>query len=286
VAIDAARVARRLGAEKVTIFYRRSREEMPASPGEVEAAEAEGVIIEYLAAPTRLIQAEGKVTSMELLRMELGTPDASGRRQPIPVEGSEFSVGTEVVIVAVGQEVDLSSLNKAGIKTVDGLLAVKPETLVTSRAGVFAGGDATTGPATVAEALGAGKWAALSIDAYLRGIPFEVPAPQQPVTLDELNVDYFERSPRLKAERLPPAGRVRGFAEVDQACSQEQILTEAGRCFSCGGCTACDNCWLYCPDVCISRHDTEYSVNYDYCKGCGICVEECPTGFLVMEVKT
>jgi len=168
VAVDVARTALRLGSKKVVILYRRSREEMPANPWEVKEAEKEGVEIQFLTAPKRVL-GEDKVTGIECIRMTLGEPDETGRRRPIPIEGSEYILQLDTVILAVGESPDLSFLPK-GIEVNENNTAVcSPVTLETSLPGVFAGGDVVTGPATVIEAIAAGRKAALYIDRYIRG---------------------------------------------------------------------------------------------------------------------
>lgn len=171
VAIDAARSALRVGAKKVIILYRRTRQEMPATEEEIEAAEAEGIEFQYLAAPIEVLASGGKVSGIRCQRMELGQPDASGRRRPMPVKGSEFDIAVDTVIPAIGQVTDLSfSGEGSGIESArGGTLLVDPETLATTRAGVFAGGDAVSGPATAIEAVAAGHKSALSIAQYVSG---------------------------------------------------------------------------------------------------------------------
>ena len=171
VAMDAARCSLRLGSKKVFILYRRSRVEMPASKEEIEALEAEGIEIQYLVAPIEVLSDNGKVVGLRCTHMELGEPDVSGRRTPIPIKGSEFDVELGMVIPAIGQTTDLSFLNgDSGIKTTrQGTLVADRNTLATAHPGVFAGGDAVTGPSIAIEAVAAGKRAAVSIDKYLRG---------------------------------------------------------------------------------------------------------------------
>jgi len=169
VAIDAARTVLRLGAKEVTILYRRSREEMPANSWEVREAEREGVKIQFLVAPKRILSKDAKLVAIECIRMELGEPDEGGRRRPIPVEGSEFTVELDTMILAIGESPDYSLLPKAIKITEQKTILVHPLTLETSISGVFAGGDVATGPATVIEAIVAGKKAAHSINDYLTG---------------------------------------------------------------------------------------------------------------------
>ena len=168
VAVDAAKTALRLGAEKVTILYRRSKEEMPANPWEVKEAENEGVKIEFLVAPKKILGENGKVSAVECVHMKLGELDESGRKKPIPMEGSEFKQKTDMVILAIGEAPDLTFLPREIELNEDGTVWVNPVTMETSLQGVFAGGDAVTGPASVIEAIRAGKCAAESIENYLK----------------------------------------------------------------------------------------------------------------------
>ncbi|MCK5428767.1 MAG: FAD-dependent oxidoreductase, partial [Anaerolineales bacterium] len=171
-AMDAARTALRMGAEKVIVAYRRSRAEMPANAEEVEQAEEEGVELAFLAAPAGIKVADGRVSGIECIKMELGEPDASGRRRPVPIKGSEYTMELDTIIAAIGQSVDNTSLPQDGaIELNRGYPVVDSETMLTSIEGVFSGGDCTTGPATAIEAIGAGKRAAAYIDMYLSGKP-------------------------------------------------------------------------------------------------------------------
>lgn len=170
VAMDAARTALRKGANEVTVLYRRSRDEMPAIPWEVKEAEEEGVKIEFLVSPKRITEENGKVSAIECIRMVLGEPDETGRRTPTPLEGSDFSRKTDMVILATGETPDLGFLPKEVDINADGTLWVNPITMETSVKGVFAGGDAVTGPATVIEAIRAGKDAATSIESYIASL--------------------------------------------------------------------------------------------------------------------
>jgi NADPH-dependent glutamate synthase beta subunit-like oxidoreductase len=170
VAVDAARTARCLGLNEVTILYRRSQDEMPANPREVEEAEHEGVKIEFLVSPKKILGENGKVCGIECVRMQLGEPDETGRRRAMPVERSEFKRETDMVILAIGESPDLEFLPKDVELNEDGTLWVDPITMETSLAGVFGGGDAVTGPASVIEAIRDGKRAAESIENYLKSL--------------------------------------------------------------------------------------------------------------------
>jgi 2-oxoacid:acceptor oxidoreductase delta subunit (pyruvate/2-ketoisovalerate family) len=303
-AMDAARSALRLGAPSVTVLYRRSRHEMPAVADEVEEAEQEGVKLELLTAPVEVLTEDGRASGLRCVRMRLGAPDESGRRRPEPISGSEYSVDVDTVVSALGQEADLSFLSQVspstregeGIRTEHDLIVIN-EAGIASQRGVFAGGDAATGFGTVAHAVGSGKRAALAIDKYLRGEALDGFPPLSEhmrvaardtdptvVQFEDINLAYFEEEPRTRQPQRAADGRTRDFAEVNQGFAESDAGREAERCFSCGTCNQCDTCWLFCPDISIRRLDhEEYEVNYDYCKGCGVCAEECPREAISME---
>lgn len=236
VAIDAARTALRLGAKSVTVVYRRTGEEMPAIRAEVEEAEREGVQFRYLSAPQQVVTTEeGVCVGIECLQTTLGEPDASGRRAPVPLLGSEFVVDADLIIAAVGQTPDLSFLAwESPALNQNGTLKVDPVTLATSLSGVFAGGDVVTGPATVVEAMAAGRQAALAIDRHLQGASLkEWPLPT-PIPLDAVDVDSFKRRAREVVCSLPVAERVGSFAEVECGFDAAAVQREVVRCFQCG----------------------------------------------------
>ncbi len=256
-AIDAARTLLRAGAEEVNIIYRRSRREMPANETEIEEAENEGIKLHLLSNPVRLIGEGGKVTRMECIRMKLGEPDASGRRRPIPVEGSEFMMEVDMVIPAIGQSPNAEFLGeKAGLKRArNGTLNVDHTTLETGIAGVFAGGDAVTGPASAVEALAAGRKAAISIDRYLSGEELRKDREDEWIKPKELTVTTkgVEKKPRVKMPTLDVAGREGNFTEVDKGFSQEEAISEAKRCLSCAGCCECMSCVTACEAKAIDH---------------------------------
>ncbi len=231
-AIDASRVALRLGAEEVTIFYRRTRAEMPATPEEVEAALEEGVKIEFLTAPSRVESRNGKVI-LENLRMELGPPDESGRPRPQPIAGSEFTIELDNLIAAIGQRPAIPS--GFGLETGrGGVVVADAETLKTSREGVFVAGDAFTGPASVVEAIGAGRRVALEIDRFLGG-KGELPLPERDWE-KAARPTFIEREAEKKRVKMPcadPKERIKGFAEVELGLKEEDALYEANRCWRC-----------------------------------------------------
>ena len=236
-AIDAARSALRLGAKEASIVYRRSRQEMPANEEEIAEAEHEGVKIIYLSTPTRLLGENGKVKSMECIGMELGEYDASGRRRPIPVKGSEFLMDVDAVIAAIGQAPDLSFLPPdSGLETTKGqTFVVDPVTLATSRQGIFAGGDVVTGPATVIEAMAAGERAAISIHKYLRGKSMTEDRLRQPEKRVEIPraVEAPEEKGRVRMPTLALKRRLGGFEEVNLGYSTQKAIEEAMRCLRC-----------------------------------------------------
>ena len=307
-AMDAARSALRLGAKPV-IIYRRTREEMPAWEEEVSETDEENIEFILLSSPVKIITENGKVTGVECLKNVLGPMGKDGRREPRPIEGSNFTLPVDAVISAIGETPDFSFLpdelrRSAGSLPVDEIGATDVKR-------VFAGGDIIAQPRTVAYAIGAGKKAAMAIDATLRGKSAverlrsarwgekgslsmacykkggtDGVAPEV-IPFSDINTAYFKRQARERKEKLPLSRRTSGFSEVNQGLSPASALYEAKRCFNCGVCNLCHNCFIYCPDLAISaRPDKQwYDINYDYCKGCCICVEECPRGAISVEVK-
>jgi len=233
VTIDASRAALRLGAKEVTIVYRRTRAEMPASDEEVEEALREGVRIVYLAVPIRVMSVDGKL-KVEFVRMELGKVDESGRRRPIPIEGSEFTGEYDLMIKAIGEQPQVPDRYMLSVGR-GGRLEVDADTLVTSREGVYAGGDVVTGPASVIEAIAAGRQAAISIDKYLggRGDIDEVLAPpeEEVAAFDIEEVEGYKY--RLPIKILPANERIKGFAQVELGFDEEKAIEEAKRCLRC-----------------------------------------------------
>lgn len=269
-AMDCARTALRLGAQPV-IVYRRTREEMPAIAEEVEEAEHEGVQLEFLAAPVAIRKLNGKL-EVQCIRMKLGEPDASGRRRPVPIPGSDFVMHADAVLKAVGEEADLSFLSEH-LETSKGIVIARAQGML-ERAGIFIGGDAQTGPSTVTQAMRSGKETAQAIKSFLRG-----ERKPKKVKFEEalrMNLNYFTHAPRVSTPQLSVSERITNFSETKRAISAAQARAEANRCFSCGVCNNCDNCWVFCPDAAITRMNGTYEVNYDFCKGCGVCAEECP----------
>ena len=251
-AIDCVRTLIRLGAEEATIIYRRTRAEMPANEVEIDAAEEEGVKFHFLAAPARVLGSEdGKITHLEFIKMELGEPDASGRRRPVPIEGSDTLIALDMIITAIGQGPDLSfkddgdqisDLKTTRWNTID---AIHPETLQTSIPHVFTGGDSATGASLVIEAIGGGRKAARAIHKYLMEETGAVSPPENtlfkkhiPESLFE-KVDGIHKTPRTKMPEMPVADRINSFEEVDLVISETDAQAESRRCLYC--CRLCYN---------------------------------------------
>ena len=236
-AIDAARTSLRLGAEEVHIVYRRLQEQMPANPAEIEAAIEEGIHLDFLTSPVRIIGEGGKVVAMECIRNELGEPDASGRRRPVAIEGSEFVIECDVILPAIGQEPDLSFLWEGHGFEISRWhsFVVDEKTLATNIPGFFSGGDAVTGPATVVKAIAAGHRAAVSIDCYLREKEYSgywYPKPHLQVSKLELTEDD-EKLVRPKMPELPAGERAGNFQEAELGLDERSALCEARRCLRC-----------------------------------------------------
>jgi heterodisulfide reductase subunit A-like polyferredoxin len=249
-ALDAARVALRLGAGEAHIVYRRSRTEMLAEPEEVEETEKEGVKIHFLAAPIGISSENEKVTGIECIRTRLTEEDTTGRRRPIPIEGSEFFIEADYIIPAIGQEPDLGNLaNAQGLKVSKwNLLEVNPETLQTNIPHIFAGGDVISGPATVIEAVEAGQRVAKYIAKYLQGeeLPTEW-QDQPPMGTNWVTPPKDEPTKdRLKIPTLPVENRISGFEEVNLCADEESARQEAERCLNCSGCCECYQCVAVC----------------------------------------
>jgi formate dehydrogenase beta subunit len=232
-AVDAARTARRSGAREVTIVYRRSREEMPATQEEIEGAIEEGIKIEFLAAPKKLEKHNGGLR-VECLRMELGEPDASGRKRPVPVQGSEFEMDFDTVVAAIGQEPDIP--DTLGLDTIaGGRIKVSADDLAVNTSGVFAGGDLVTGPASVIEAIAAGRKGAVSVDRYLGGtgdIDESLAAPDEPSAWMGRDEGFYDRR-RAAMPCLPAETRAESFAQVELGFDRDRAVAEAERCLRC-----------------------------------------------------
>ena len=307
-AIDCARSSRRLGAE-VTIIYRRTEKEMPAHPEEIEMAKEEGVQFLFLATPQG-ISGNEHITGITLEKMELGDVDDSGRRRPLPT-GETFAIECEGMIIAIGEATHVADLpsfisQKKGVVKTDQMGH-------TDQSKIFAGGDIIDIPHTVTHAIGSGKRAAIAIDRFLEGIKAEEDSLTQfrwgakgnlsigriqgathflrrnptseVIDYTGMNPFYFDHRQNMKRNKIAVEERLKGFQEVIKPPSQEEAVSEAQRCFNCGSCTECGNCYIFCPDNAVKNDPGGYGyiADMDYCKGCGVCVNECPRGAMKME---
>jgi 2-oxoacid:acceptor oxidoreductase delta subunit (pyruvate/2-ketoisovalerate family) len=269
-AIDMARTAKRLGATEAIIVYRRTRERMPAHDFEVEEALQEGVMVKWLST----IKQQGDAGALTIEKMVL---DAKGNPQPT---GEFETLEADSVVLALGQDVDLSLLDGVpGLEISDGVVQVD-EAMMTGHAGIFAGGDMVPGERTVTVGIGHGKLAARNIDAWLRGRQWVRPPAHELAGYDKLNTWYYTDAPKSKQPVLDTIRRQSTFDEVVGSFDETTAQFEARRCLSCGNCFECDNCYGVCPDNAVIKlgPGQRYQFNYDYCKGCGLCVSECPCG--------
>lgn len=283
-AIDAARVCRRLGAD-VTILYRRTRNEMPAIEEEIVGAEEEGVHFEFLAAPIGLTKEDDKAVRMNCQRMELGEPDASGRRRPVPIEGDTFEVELSTLIPAISQEPGFEGFEdlregRDWVKTDDNYK--------TKVEGVYSGGDVLElGLVTIA--IYQGRIAAYKIHEEITGekiTGIDDNAEQTVIKSDKLLLNYYEEKLRNEAQKLEPSERLKSLeAEVMKTFTGEDCIDEAKRCFSCGSCFECGQCWSFCQDNAIVKPlipGQPYKFKLEFCKGCDKCAENCPCGYIEM----
>jgi NADPH-dependent glutamate synthase beta subunit-like oxidoreductase/Pyruvate/2-oxoacid:ferredoxin oxidoreductase delta subunit len=278
-AVDAARVARRAGAE-VTILYRRTRAEMPAVESEIDEAIEEGVAMEFLAAPVGVARNDGAVDHLTALRMILGEPDPDGRRRPVPVAGSEFTVPADTIIAAVSQGPDFETLEHLGI------LESRPTaTEVGQLGGFWAGGD-ILGPDIAGTAIRQGRRAAENLHTRLRALPEPTPDDRRRITADEVTLDFKDAaSAATGAHRTVTEALSDPTAEVVATLTEEQFLAEVERCFSCGLCSGCEACWMYCTVGSFLRIEASgpgryFELSLDACEECGKCIEVCPCGYL------
>ena len=272
-AMDAARTAKRLGAHEAIVVYRRTRDRMPAHDLEIAEAEEEGVRMKWLSTITYAARGRVMVERMQL--------DASGFPRPT---GEFEELAADSLVLALGQESDLSLLrNMADLTVEDGGVRVGAD-MMTNCPGIFAGGDMVPAERTVAVAVGHGKKAARHIDAWLRGHEYVAPAKHRLATFESLNTWYYSDAPRTVRPQLEIARRTSTFDEVVSGLDETNALFEARRCLSCGNCFECDNCYGVCPDNAVVKlgPGKRFDFNFDYCKGCGICESECPCGAIKM----
>jgi len=301
VAIDAARTSLRLGAEEVVMAYRRTRAEMPADVEEVEQAEEEGVEISFLTIPACVIGRDGKVTALRCIRAEMKEPEGGTRKVPVPIEGSDFDMETDAVISAIGQQVDHGCLAELiGLKwTRRNTIETNTVSMETAIPGIFAAGDAVSGPATVIEAIGGGKRAALAIDRYLSGIP---QPKSRPVPVRRGRIPFLEVPATtkmiLKRAAMPLLNidrRRTTFQQVELGFTENMVREEARRCLRCDVCIRCGKCVDICRDkmginalsmgyIDFDRPSpTDYRMTAERCILCGACAANCPTGAMQIE---
>jgi len=274
-ACDVARTAFRLGA-RVHLIYRRTEKEMPAFAEEIEQLKSEPIKIEFLAAPERIESHNDNKLQIILKKMKLGEPDESGRCRPIPIEGSDFEIVADKLYTSIGEDPDLSFFQETGLDGESGLDFTRIDRRLRDK--LFIGGDLLQNPRTVAHAIGSGRLAAQKIELFVKGEILkaddnivEIASPE------DVSYHYFSRVNSIKwKSELVTDNRI---------SSADKAIQEADRCFSCGVCNHCDNCYNFCPDLAVIKSHTGYQVNLDYCKGCGICANECPGGSLQMEEK-
>ena len=276
-AMDAARTARRLGAEDAIVVYRRTQVQMPADELELQEALDEGVRVKWLRTITQVDEGTLKLEKMEL--------DDNGVPQPT---GEFEELAADAVVLALGQDVDRALLDTVpGIAIVDGVVQID-DAMMTGCDGVFAGGDVVPSTRSVTVGIGHGKRVARHIDEWLRHTTAHPPnqlGTRTPVAFGQLNPWYFNDAPHAMRPRLDLARRTADFTEVVGGLDAETALYEARRCMSCGNCFGCDNCFGVCPDNAVLKlaGAHSYAIDYDYCKGCGLCAAECPSGAIEME---
>jgi 2-oxoacid:acceptor oxidoreductase delta subunit (pyruvate/2-ketoisovalerate family) len=277
-ALDVARTAKRLGASDAIIVYRRTREKMPAHDFEVEEALQEGVLIKWLSTIKNMAD-EGTLTVEKMRLDDKGVPQPTGEFETLEADS---------LVLALGQDVDLSLLDGVpGLAIANGVVQVGPN-MMTGHPGIFAGGDMVPSERTVTVGVGHGKKAARHIDAWLRGVRYAPPPKHELAAFESLNPWYYADAPKTVRPVLDLARRTSTFDEVVYGLDETNALFEARRCLSCGNCFECDNCYGVCPDNAVIKlgPGNRFEFNYDYCKGCGICVSECPCGAIEMVPET
>jgi NADPH-dependent glutamate synthase beta subunit-like oxidoreductase len=278
-AMDVARTAVRLGRQ-VTVLSLEPDELLPAQRAEVDEAREEGV--EFVTgAMMRSVAPVRSGLELSCVRVDFQPGAARGEFSVDPVAGSEFTLEADTLIPAIGQDADIDRW--ADLLASDGPVIGIDERWQTSVPGVFSGGDLSSMERFVTQAVGMGKQAAAEIDRYINATWEKTDAlATTEVTIDEINTYYYPPAERNHGDTAPVATRLQNFDQVQRGFDPQQAAAEAARCFSCGTCIYCDNCYYYCPDMAITKLERGYEVKTDYCKGCGLCVAECPTGSIVM----
>ena len=274
-AVDVARTVKRMGGEPI-IVYRRTRDKAPAHDFEIEEALQEGVMIKWLS--TIKQAGEHQITVEKMALDDKGFPQPTGEFETLEADS---------VVLALGQDVDLGLLNGVpGLEVADGVVKVGAN-MMTGHAGIFAGGDMVPAERNVTVAVGHGKKAARHIDAWLRGASYTAPPKHELAQFEKLNTWYYSDAPKTVRPMLDIIRRQSSFEEVQGGLDESNALFEARRCLSCGNCFECDNCYGVCPDNAVIKlgPGKRFEFNYDYCKGCGVCVAECPCGAIKMEAE-
>jgi formate dehydrogenase major subunit len=273
-------MARRTGAD-VILVYRRTRAEMPAIATEIDDAATEGVTFEFLSTPTAIVRDGGAIRKIELQKMELGDPDETGRRRPVPVAGATDRLLVDAVIVAVSQSFDTASVAPVG---------TRGDELAADAAGrlddhLWAGGD-DRGLGIASLAIAQGRQAAEAAHAELRGQPVPDRDGDTPPTRARVKTAFYESRGPLRPDRLPAGEWLeRPDAEIDRTMTNDEAEREADRCLSCGSCFGCQQCWMYCNAggfvrLAEAAQGSYFALNTEVCEGCGKCIEVCPSGFL------
>ncbi|MGD2138009.1 MAG: FAD-dependent oxidoreductase [Gammaproteobacteria bacterium] len=292
-AIDLARILKHAGVNEVHVITHQSlpgpgkapSDVMPAIAREISQALEEGVRIHEHRGVQRLVLRGEQVVGVELVHMK-GLPDGHNGLRRTTFEGTETLLHVDQVIPAIGQVVDPAGLES--LLDHKPFLAADYNGRVAGHAHLFTGGDTRGDHGTVSEAIGDGRRAAEAIACMLQQREEPVASREQPVSLEQLNLNYYEHAPRPEAPVLPVSQRT-GSAEVEGGLERQQVQAEGHRCLSCGNCLSCDNCWTLCPDVAVLKtaavaaDGSHYVFDYDYCKGCGLCARECPSGYIIMQ---
>ena len=272
-AVDVARSLRRMGADPI-IVYRRNRDKMPANEEEMDDAIKEGIQVKWLSTIAKADHDNLKIEKMAL--------DESGKPQPT---GEYEELSADSVVLAIGQNVDLSVVKKIdGIQVEKDAVTVDKNNMMTSVDGIFAAGDMVPGDRTVTAAIGMGKHAARGVNAYLKGSKYTRAAKHEDARFEDMHPWYYTDAPKTVRPQIELARRTNTFDEVQHGLTEENAIFEARRCLSCGNCMECDNCYGVCPDSAVVKlgPGKGYEFNYDYCKGCGVCAQECPCGHIKM----
>jgi len=281
-AIDSARVSRRLGAD-LTILYRRTKAEMPAIDEEIVGAEEEGITIHFLAAPLEIHNENGKATGMKCQRMELGEPDDSGRRRPVPIEGDTFDLEFTTLIAAISQAPEFAGFESL----IEGKNWIQVDDKYKTKVdATYSGGD-NTNLGLVIDAIFHGRIAAFAIHEMITGEDMPpVISDKSVIKADKMQLQYYEEKPRVEAKELPVEERFESMsAEIASTLAAEDAATESKRCMSCGACFDCGTCWSYCQDNAVIKpliKGQPYKFKLEFCNGCKKCAENCPCGYIEM----